>query len=174
MIEDELDLEEESDSAAICPHCGQEDECEHLLAYCDETFGEFLGGFAYDRPGEKTDVLNTAFLRLLDAGKGLEIDWGYEEVEEAIAMVWEDAVDEYATDGEILVGSEPIEMVLLSDVTSLDVTVVTTVSDGAPGMSAKFVRVYATNPKKEFNSAVSCLEEILKDKLQEFLVTAQP
>ncbi len=171
MTEHEMDLDDDLGSEPECPYCGSQNKCDHLLAYYDETFGECMGGYAYRKLGSKSDKLEAAFRALLSQGKGTELDWGYEEVEEKLAREWENAVDLYSKDMTFYANSSRIEMALVGDVTARDITVAETDSDGAPGMSANYVTIFAENPKKEFEAGVSCLEEILEDKVRGFLGT---
>ena len=77
--------DENSNDAITCPYCGGAESCEHLLAVLDRTFGECSGGFAYERFGEFTDQVETAFAKALSADDVEDVDWDTDDLRE----LWE-------------------------------------------------------------------------------------
>jgi hypothetical protein len=68
--DDDFDDEGDTSEEPSCPHCGAEnDDCGHLLACIDVTFGEILGGTFYDRQEQAVEVMNQAVVALLRALK---------------------------------------------------------------------------------------------------------
>lgn len=152
-----------------CPFCGACEDCDHLLAHIDVTFGTCSGGHAFDRCGNFDGELEASFSELYDAGKRSGLDWGDLEHEEALAAQWEEYLDDRSVGEATYCSTSQIELALISDYTSLDVSVVSEIVDGAPGMTSEIISVYAEDPEKEFNSAVSYVPDLLDDKLREFL-----
>lgn len=58
-------LDSDSHEAIRCPYCGSLDDCQHLLAVVDETFGECLGGYAFDRYFEFREMVEGTLRKLL-------------------------------------------------------------------------------------------------------------
>jgi hypothetical protein len=58
----------------LCPFCGSEDECEHLVAAFDHENASIGGGLFSDRESEITDIVRTGFFELF-AAQGEQADW---------------------------------------------------------------------------------------------------
>jgi hypothetical protein len=77
-----MNEEEDFGEEFLCPFCGSEDECEHLVAAFDHENASIGGGVFFDRESEITDMVRTGFFELL-AARGEKIEWqGRDEFDE--------------------------------------------------------------------------------------------
>lgn len=155
--------DENTNDAIVCPYCGAAESCEHLLAVLDRTFGECLGGFAYERFGEFTDQVETAFAKALGADDVEDVDWDTDDLRE----LWEIARESHdAKNGDFALEST----VLIRVVADLFLDAggdeyANPESDGElPGMSSAPGVFHAKDPKTVFAKAREGLAVFLRQE----------
>jgi hypothetical protein len=153
MMEDE-----DTGEKVACPYCEQTEDCSHLLITIDKTFGEWCGGYAYDRQKELSDAIDSAFReRVMTAIK--LIRWN----DISLNDLWGDAFqDFYPENMDLLLEPRPLfELMgdLFDDVGAIELN---GVFEGGPGASSSLSSFYAKNPEVAFNKALKDLQKRLK------------
>jgi hypothetical protein len=151
---------EDTGEEITCPHCGSDEKCAHLLILLDLTFGECMGGYAFNRYDEFEKIVQEAFVDLLEGGAAESISWSNPE----IAELWSHAMEQYNPgDGEVWLYSVPLNS-LISEVLSARHDAVHGVSDDASGGSVLVV-FYVLEPQKALEAALSDLRRLMQSAL---------
>lgn len=87
-------IDENTGEEPKCLICGSPEDCSHLVADIDRTFGECNGGALFDMEQKFRLEIATKFLKLLEVEANPE--WQNHEIEE----LWQKAQAEYDPDDE--------------------------------------------------------------------------
>jgi hypothetical protein len=152
--------DEFTEEKASCPYCGSDQGCQHHLALFDLTFGECIGGYAFDRYEELEDVVRTAFLGLLESGRQEMYSWNDRD----IAELWDIAVKEYANGMDFCIYRFPF-IGLLDDIMETRSIGMACGTDYPPGFASDMVSFYHREPQKAFELVLSDLKSLLQSAL---------
>jgi hypothetical protein len=150
--------DEDTGEEPRCVICGSLDDCEHLVACIDRTFGECEGGALYYRDGEFWSKIEMAFIVALKSG--IEKKWHRGELEE----LWDYARNENDVE-EKYVGLDKFAFIRLLVELLEDAGAIRRpgawVTDGGPGMSSSYSLLYAEKPNAVIGEALKGLRAIL-------------
>jgi hypothetical protein len=133
----------------MCPHCGSDGDCPHLLAYVDATFGEAVSGFCADKLDQVCTLICSHFRA---ASQNAAPDWADNNIQ-ALWSEW-DANGDSGDDEDYLDPTFVIDLLL--DVFESDLATYgdSSVVEGGPGMTSTFLTFYADDPALTFEQAL--------------------
>lgn len=155
--------DESSEDLVVCPCCGQQDDCPHLLAVFDISFNECSGGFAYDRYQEFHEAIENSFGKLLKKNARDDIKWGDKDLTE----LWNYAAKGYfPKDGEVSLDPDVLTRLIINLLEASGGERYTgSVSEaGGPGFTSTICLFHAKNPQSVFESALSKLQARLRSR----------
>jgi hypothetical protein len=154
--EDDEGMDENGQSE--CPFCGSDDECPHLFASIDNSFGEWQGGYAFDRSDEFHTTVLKAFEARCRRGAGPHRSWAADELGE----MWSYAVAHYE-EGELMELDNDVLLRLLSDIfqEAGAMEIEEMGDDDAPGNTSAVSNFYAEDPAAVFNESLRRLNQRL-------------
>jgi hypothetical protein len=153
--DDYMDEAEQSE----CPMCGSNDECHHLFACIDRTFGEWQGGYAYDRSDDFAAAVRETFERRLRSGVGTHPNWADDD----LRQLWEYA-EEHNVEGEAIEVDNDALIRLLGEifVEAGAVEIDAVWGDDMPGYTSAVSSFYAEDPAAVFDQSLRRLKERLE------------
>lgn len=126
-----------------CPYCGNDDDCPHLLAVFDMTFGECNGGLAFDSIPKFLDMTEEAFNKALSAEDRDDVAWDNYWLDEA----WQSARSDQSDSGDSpLINSACLFGVLIEIFEEHGAISLDNDFEGGPGMSSACQIAYAEDP----------------------------
>ena len=141
-----------------CPYCGSGDDCPHLLAVFDITFGECNGGHCFNKIPEVTEAVEEAFRKALSAENLEDVSWGNYYLDET----WQTALTEYSGEPKDLLIDQGTLLGLFAELLEENgATLYDTYFEGGPGMSSALQILYAEDPKAVYANAEGQLRDSL-------------
>lgn len=154
-------IDEDSGDGIRCPYCGTVDDCAHLVAAIDRTFGEVLGGHFFDHSKAFSDTIERTFLEALRSGKKRASP----KSDLDLAELWEGAAGEYANpDDGVWLDSLVLtrfERSLLMETDALEPIGDPVTPDTFPGQSSALALFYSENPTATVEQVFALLEDRL-------------
>jgi hypothetical protein len=156
--------DEDTGDAIICPTCGSEGECPHLLAVLDRSFQTCVGGYALDRFQKFEDMIRKAFTERIRAGSDPGPSWAHRELDE----MWKYAVDQTSDseemDAEIDIDGDPLFRLVAALLDREGVVELYAIEgDDMPGFTSAMSVLYADDAENAFETALADLHKSLSD-----------
>ena len=148
-------VDEDSGEPVLCPYCGKEGECPHLLAIIDHSFGEVRAGEAFRRGGAMLDAVERGFERRLGSLGDPPARWRDPLLDE----LWDSAVEARRT----AQGGDPVYIDLqifyycLAELLEMAGGLRypgTIIEDGGPGFTSSLTILHARDPARVFDQAL--------------------
>lgn len=153
------DDDEDNQQDPICPICESPDDCPHLLAHFDTTFGEILGGYCFERMDQFRAMIQSEFARLCKAEGREAVSWGDDRIQE----LWDSALENYSPDDDELIELDsPMQLVIDVFQESGSDAIWTELSDRGPGQSLVYCTFYEADPPTAFQEALLELKKRLE------------
>jgi hypothetical protein len=155
-IEGDEDMDENEESE--CPYCGSDDDCPHLFTCIDKSFGEWQGGYAYDRSDEFSATVLKTFEERRRTGAGPHPAWAANELGE----IWDFAVEQYKEGEMMWVNDGPLLRLLceiFQDAGAHEIEAVW--GEDRPGYTSAVTIFYAKDPAAVFDESLRRLNQLL-------------
>lgn len=158
--------EDKSDDANLCTYCGAEIGCEHLLAYIDKSFLECCGGYAVNRFLEFNKHIEDAFRIEKQRGTVASPVWKDDQINELWKFAQEQTSSDYPDDVEIDHDTLfRLIIEIMEDCGAEDFQYINDEENEQPGFSSSVSLIYADDPAKVFNAAISLFLERLQQRV---------